>query len=228
MSQVPMKQINLVNKEILATLDSYVECCNRWTEKGLFAIKNNQIVGHSDGTMEDWTSDKFMHHIIDQGESHAGFPDCCFEWKLSLPNNKDSKTVYTEQELAFRNESRAIVMDFVAQVGAQRNALTAHYPPGGFISWHNNANAFGYNLILTWSETGDGWFDYYDLEKKERVRMHDVPGWQAKMGYFGGYHEPEKLFYHAAATNCKRYTLGFVFQDEEDWWKYAIEDMETP
>ena len=49
------------------------------------------------------------------------------------------------------------------------------YPPGGYISWHNNANASAYNLIFTWSETGDGYFKYIDGETKEEIVIKDKP-----------------------------------------------------
>ena len=43
------------------------------------------------------------------------------------------------------------------------------YPPGGYISWHNNANASAYNLVFTWSESGNGYFKYIDGETKKEI-----------------------------------------------------------
>ena len=96
-------------------------------------------------------------------------------------------------------------------LGVKNNALTAWYPPGGFISWHNNANAAAYNLIFTWSETGEGQFEYVDPISKKVVVMQDKPGWQCKAAYFGHYGEPERLFYHAAKSDCWRCTVSFTF-----------------
>ena len=42
-----------------------------------------------------------------------------------------------------------------------------------YISWHNNANAPAYNLIFTWSETGDGWFKYWDMKEQRIVKFED-------------------------------------------------------
>ena len=55
-----------------------------------------------------------------------------------------------------------------------------------------------------------------DGETKEEVVIQDVPGWQCKAGYFGGYDEPaHKLLYHTASTNCWRITVAWMFDREE-------------
>ena len=64
-------------------------------------------------------------------------------------------------------------------------------------------------MILTWSETGDGYFRYYDNKTDTVVTEEDVPGWQARYYRFGHYHEPEHHFWHAAWTECPRFTLAF-------------------
>ena len=46
-----------------------------------------------------------------------------------------------------------------------------------------------YNLVFTWSETGDGQFQYMDTKTGETVVMKDRKGWQCKAGYFGSYGE---------------------------------------
>ena len=98
----------------------------------------------------------------------------------------------------------------------KHNALCVMYPPGGYISWHNNANASAYNLVFTWSETGDGYFKYIDGETKEEIVMQDVSGWQCKASYFGAYDEPaHKLVYHTASTDCWRITVSYIFNREE-------------
>ena len=80
--------------------------------------------------------------------------------------------------------------------------------------------------MFTWSETGDGWFDYWDIEKKERVRVPDVEGWQCKMGYFGSYDQPDRLCWHAASTDCLRITCAYVFAEAETIWQDVIDDIE--
>ena len=62
------------------------------------------------------------------------------------------------------------MMNFLS---VKHNALAAVYPPGGFIAWHNNANAPAFNLIFSYSESGAGWFDYIHPETKEVIRCQD-------------------------------------------------------
>jgi len=43
-------------------------------------------------------------------------------------------------------------------LGCPTNALAMYYPPGGFLGWHHNGNAPGYNVLFTYNQTGDGKF----------------------------------------------------------------------
>ena len=98
----------------------------------------------------------------------------------------------------------------------RQNALFTIYPPGGFISWHNNANASAFNLIFTWSETGEGDFTYLDRNRNKLVTIKDEPGWQAKGGFFASYREnPRHLVYHSAKTDCWRITIAFILDRSE-------------
>jgi hypothetical protein len=106
--------------------------------------------------------------------------------------------------------------NLITELGVRYNALFAIYPPGGYISWHNNQNAPGYNVLLTWSENGDGYWEHLDPKTNKIERINDVPGWQCKYGYYGTYEEGmDNVLYHAAATNCWRATIAFVFDKNE-------------
>ena len=91
------------------------------------------------------------------------------------------------------------------------NALSAVYPANGYMSWHTNADAPGYNVLLTWSETGNGFFKYQDPITKEIVTMPDKPGWNCKVGYFGSYNETDKIFWHCCGTAELRITVAWIF-----------------
>ena len=111
------------------------------------------------------------------------------------------------------------------ELGVSHSALSQMYPPNGFIAWHTNENAIGANLIFTWSETGDGYFEYLDKEGK-KVRMQDKVGWSCKAGYFGE-RDDDKHVYHCARTNCKRITLSYLMTDAcTDWWEDCVEHIE--
>lgn len=93
----------------------------------------------------------------------------------------------------------------------ENNALAAVYPPKGYMTWHTNADAPGYNILLTWSEKGLGFFRYQDPITKEIVTMQDKPGWNCKVGYFGKHTETDKLFWHCCGTEELRITVAWIF-----------------
>jgi hypothetical protein len=98
---------------------------------------------------------------------------------------------------------------FPEVLGVHSSALFNYYPPGGFVGWHTNWNANAYQLLFTWSRTGNGYFKYWDLEKQEIVTIQDVPGWQCRWYYFGRHDEPNHHCWHAAYAGCDRVTLAY-------------------
>jgi len=96
-----------------------------------------------------------------------------------------------------------------------QKVLSVIYPASGYMSWHTNANDFGYNVLLTWSENGNGFFRYQDPITKEIVTMHDKSGWNCKVGYYGKYTEPDKLFWHCCSTDELRISVAWIFPTVE-------------
>lgn len=221
---IEVRDINLKNEEFISILDEYKNVLlhrdNQSTEP---FIARELSITNENKKAEDWISDDYMNDIISQGRSHDGYPRVLKGFTgLKF---QDSHHVNGDK---IKEATKTLNSKLIEFLSCKNNALNACYPPGGFISWHNNANAPGYNIIITYSETGEGWFDYWDLDKKERVRIQDKPGWQAKMTYFGPYDSPEKLCYHAAYTDCYRITVAFVFAEADEFWQEVIEDLETP
>jgi len=178
----------------------------------------------------DWyTGDDYFNQVYKQARQHNGFPDVVYAYSLSQNNMRFVEGGASDVigKVAVKKEN--FLRNLQTTFNLKRNALFAIYPPGGYISWHNNANASAYNFIFTWSETGDGYWRHWDNEKKEMVVIPDVKGWQCKAGYFGAYEDPqEQLVYHSARTNCLRMTVAFVLDRSEmssglqDW---IIEDI---
>lgn len=165
-----------------------------------------------------WAGDTHLQEIINQGTHHEGFPDSIYGYELGV--HRENHEFYgRDVHPSIRKDKTAelawMQQEIMGWLGVRHNALTAFYPPGGYISWHNNANAPAYNLLFTWSETGDGQFNYVDPVTKKTVEMKDKPGWQCKAAYFGHYNEPERLFYHSAKTDCWRVTVSFTFDTTE-------------
>lgn len=115
--------------------------------------------------------------------------------------------------------------DLLAWSGSRNNAVKMLYPKGGFMGWHHNANAPGYNILLSWSKQGLGYFRYQDPVTKEIVTMQDTPGWTCKVGYYGPFHEKDRIYWHcASAEHEERLTLGYIIP-HEGMWNDMIDDI---
>lgn len=211
-----MQDIPVRNRELLKRLNRYRDFL--MNDVSQFENDFHAQCQEDRSNRHYWVGDVHLKEIMDQGTSHEGFPDSFYGYELSTHRkgheffSKDAHPITRKEktaELAFMNQ------DLIEWLGVRHNALTAIYPSGGYISWHNNANASAYNLIFTWSESGNGQFNYVDPETKEVVVMRDVEGWQCKAAYFGHYEEPERLFYHSAKTDCWRVTVSFTFDTSE-------------
>ena len=233
MTQVPVRDIKIRNSEFLNILNEYKDVLlmkDHPDDKYLVA-KALQVNGRDQlNDADKWLNDEYLSEIRNAGRSHSGFPAvlCGYSGLKPADAVQGREALENDYTVRVREATAKLNAELITVLSCRNNALNACYPPGGFISWHNNANAPGYNIIMTYSETGEGWFDYWDNEKQERVRIPDVPGWQAKMTYFGPYEEEDKLCYHAAYTDCYRITVAFVFAHADNFWEEVIEDIETP
>jgi len=219
MAQVEVRDIKLRNTEFLDIVNEYKDVLMDGDIHNHLKVQGEDLTGKY---ADAFLSDQYLQEIIKMGKAHDGFPKMLKGYR-GLKHEGHGDTNGKKYKDASARCNKKLIEFF----SCRNNALNAFYPPEGFISWHNNANAPGYNIICTWSETGDGWFDYWDLAKQERVRVPDVKGWQAKMTYFGPYDQPDKLCYHAAYTKCNRITVAFVFAEADNFWQEVIEDLET-
>jgi hypothetical protein len=230
MSKPHMEDIPVRNETLLTILNEYVS----FIKDENFETNMHLQCQNERDRKDYWVGERHLKEIVDQGTRHEGFPDAVVGYEMGVHRehhqfySRKADALYKKEKtahLAWMNES------IMRWLGARHTALTAVYPPGGFISWHNNANAAAYNLIFTWSETGEGAFKYVDPITKEVVVMPDKQGWQCKAAYFGPYNEPENLFYHAAETDCWRITCSFTFNIDPASVEYRqeiIEDIKTP
>jgi hypothetical protein len=202
-----MKNVPIKNPDVLDALNNFL-----WYFDNRDTVEKHvklECAGHK---REDYVSTKFRDNIIKQDYAHEGYPDAMRGYNLKgdriskLPEGDNGEFANLISKYNDLNT------ELCHSIGAKNNALTVMYPPDGFIAWHNNANACAYNLIFTWSETGDGCFRYVDGHTGDEVVMQDVKGWQCKAGYFGHYDEPwYKRVYHAAETDCWRMTVSYMF-----------------
>lgn len=207
-----MKNIPIKNPDILKALNNFL-----WYYDNRDIVAENVHLSGNPSQREHFMNKKYRDEIIAMDERHEGYPDGGHSYAL-----KYDRITFVEGK-----EKTPVAADFISRytkyneelchlLSTRNNALTQLYPPDGFISWHNNANACAYNIIFSWSETGDGCFRYVDGHTGEEVVMQDVKGWQCKAGYFGSYRDPwYKRVYHAAETNCWRITVSYMFDPSD-------------
>ena len=221
-----MRDIPINNMEVLQALNEYKDfIMNNNIDKNLVLMCKEQR-----GQADYYTGEEYRKEIMSKGEAHQGYPEFMHSYSGLMPSKdghfEDNLKKTTAQK--FTDASSALNSRLMQVLSAKLNTLNTVYPPGGFISWHNNANACGYNILFSWSETGDGWFKYWDINEEREITIHDVQGWQCKMGYFGPYYKPDTLCYHTASTNCWRISVAYIFAEEDSFWKEVIEDIENP
>ena len=194
-------ELTIKNKDFLRTLE---ETSDMFIEhKDLMGQLAKNLGNVPIGEGKKYTEPETYYEALEQAENHTGFPTRGYAFQVFDGLISHSKIFYPLNEHTKYN--------LVQQFNANSNSLTSYYPPKGYIEWHTNWNAFGYQIIFTWSESGDGYFRYFDKEKNDFVTHEDKKGWQARWYRFGRLNEPEHHCWHSAWTECPRLTLAYKF-----------------
>jgi hypothetical protein len=141
-----------------------------------------------------------------QASDHEGFPVCSEGIDFNTMRGFDLDKFWP----AISETDGAIK----TYLGSRTNAIKIYYPAGGYIDWHHNGNAYGYNALFSYSETGDGAFMYQHPITKDIITIPDKKGWNMKIGVYDT-HDGNPLW-HAAYTNCARLTWGYIL-DQSGW-----------
>ena len=200
-----MQTIEIKNIELKNLLNDYSE----WFEN--LDKTSIKVRGEKD-IDEYYTSEEYLSSI--DKKIHEGFPEKTHGIDLVFCDSIDDN---------IRKRIRQVDMDFNSVLGSERCAVKMYYPEGGYMGWHNNHNASGYNILFSYTKNGNGFFRY---KTDQLVTMNDSPGWTAKVGYYGNNDEPDKLFWHCARAYEDRLTLGFVIPNK-NFWEMMIEDIES-
>ncbi len=220
-----MQIFNTINPEILAPLEEF----RRWVmspevraslEK---SIERKGCTHVKEGRAEEPCSDDYLMAI--NHAQHVGYPihmhGIDINYKVLA---KDSARVDSALLEEIRRRDNELDDQLQTFLGAKFCALKAYYPKNGHIGWHNNWNAPGYNIIFTYSGTGDGYWRHVapapgggtpDLSRM--VHVKDAPGWHCKVGYFGAKKEDDRVLWHCAYTNEPRLTVSYVIYDRGIW-----------
>ena len=208
-----MTELILRNKDILADLEKVRDAV--YPKMNLL----NNVGGHFeyvDSKMpydredlklnEKFVSEEYLKKHMSDPE-HEGFPIEYYAHPLDQHSDRG-----LDHHGAFKEIVKFAKGDFIANLGANSDAVFTYYPKGGGVGWHTNHNNSGYQFIFSWSEKGDGYFQYYDKKKEEIVKIPDVAGWQVRCYHFG--EEKEDHCWHSAYTNVPRITICALFR----WW----------
>lgn len=199
-----MTELVIRNKDILAKLEyvrsSVLNSKATDPDYSKSKLKFSPSDAVTDG--EKYLSKEYLFKHMNNPD-HRGFPveHCSFPMEEGVLDDPIIEEVYMFSRV-----------DFISDLGANANAVFLYYPPGGFVGWHTNQNNSGYQFIFSYSETGDGYFQHYDLETKEIIVTKDQPGWRCHYHHFGKL--PDEHCWHSAYTNEPRITICVLFR----WW----------
>jgi hypothetical protein len=192
-------EIPIKNKSFLKKLDTLIE--------DFYRIKGNSVLPAIKSVETDDYEQFISRERLDalMSTDHRGDPVDYHAIPIG-----DTRLV-NKEFIEFYNHWR---FDVPADMGMATCALINHYPEKGLTGWHTNWNANAYQILFTWSKTGDGYFCYLDKEKNEIVKIQDKPGWQCRWFYFGRKDEPEHHCWHACYTESERFTLAYKFSNQ--------------
>ena len=202
-----MKLVDIKNEEVLAIITEYSDWFFNQDLTDLDEISKHEG-RHQGYTLETGCGLDHLEEIVSKDGQHIGYPEKTISVDIASEDRVSSE---------HKKKCRDMATTLCSYLGARNQAVNVYYPAGGFMGWHNNWNASGYNIILSYSKEGNGFFRYRDPITKEIVNMKDSPGWTCKVGYFGKGREPDKVVYHCAGSHEPRLTLGFVIPHLEMW-----------
>lgn len=209
-----MKWVSINNTEITEILNTYSDWFFEQDLSDLTAISQNEG-RHKGMLLEEGCGEDYLKEIIKKDGKHIGYPERTISVDISSEDRASSEHKKMRMKLADK---------LCSYLGARNQAVNVFYPSGGFMGWHNNWNASGYNILLSYSKEGKGFFRYRDPLTKEIITMEDKPGWTCKVGYYGRGREPDKVYYHCAGSYEPRITCGFIVPHLE-MWQDMIEDI---
>ena len=223
-----MKPIYSLNKEFVEYLEKYrMWVFNERTQ--LFLNDQNKIVWQRAPLAENnrnshATSIDYLMKI--NHDLHDGYPqeqlglNLNYKFLRKHPDKVDAEFI---EEI--RDVNNQLDDQLQTALGARTCALKMFYPKGGYIAWHTNWNVPGYNIVFTYSATGNGHWRHIDPtgsdtfvpNPEKLVHIGDVPGWHCKVGYFGAKNETDRLVWHSAFTDEPRLTVSYVVYDKSIW-----------
>jgi|TARA_Y100000361_G_scaffold37487_1_gene32094 hypothetical protein len=201
-----------ISDELLDILEPFSDWFFKQDLAELTELANNNDKHTND--LEYSCSEEYLKEVVEKDGEHIGFPEISYSFDMNMDR---CPQLFSKKIWELNSELGAFL-------GARNTAVSVYYPTNGFMGWHNNWNAHGYNILLSYTKAGSGFFKYRDPKTHEIVHLQDPGGWSSKVGYYGRGREPDKVYYHCAGTFEPRITLGFVIPDL--WmWRDMVADI---
>ena len=154
----------------------------------------------------DPRSDEYLFRALTLNLREYGYPRAAHGLPL--------REVYDDVAKPVRDQVSKIGM----YLGTPFNALVMAYPDNGYIGWHHNGNAPGYNILMTYSQDGNGRFKCWNTDTKQIEVIEDKPGWQVKVGYYpSDTKESDRVYWHEAETAKRRISIAWILNHREMW-----------
>ena len=205
-----MNIIYRLNPELKKMLEDWQKWFDEQDDHDTILPDPGRDFGH---TLETATSSDYLEEV--RKESHRGTPECAIVTDFHVSPGSPKK---------YRDSSLELCTNVCSFLGAKFTAVHAYYPTNGFMGWHCNWDTPGYNILLSYTKNGEGFFRH--TKDSSITTLHDTPGWSAKVGYFGGKDEDSsKHVWHCAGSTEPRHTLGFVIPDL-DMWEMMCQDID--
>lgn len=163
-------------------------------------------------------SEEYLKEALKHSTPKYGFPRSCLGLGMSMQSTPP-------QFLEIFEPTQRKVTKIGTYLGTPVNALTMLYPDNGYIGWHHNGNAPGYNILFSYSQDGEGCFKWYEKATKTIHVIKDNPGWNVKVGYYPSEKtETDMVYWHCAETKKQRVSLAYIL-NHKDMWKNMIDTI---
>lgn len=188
-----------------------LDSLNKFSDWFFEQDRNTLKIAGADLDSKEFCSVEYLNKRQTQG--HSGFPDSAKGIDMNMMCGYD-----LDQYQSKLTELDTDIKNFIC---SRTCALKMYYPTNGFIDWHTNENASGYNVLFTYSVDGRGAFVYQHPRTKEIVTIPDKLGWSMKVGMYDR-HDGLPLW-HAAYTECERLTWAYIL--DQSGWDILVDEI---
>lgn len=213
-----MKSINLKNSRLEKLLSSTIELFYNDTIHQVSKRckeRTDDLIKDYDACSDEYLMKAFTLNIAEYGWPRAIKGTSLSDMEYLIPNSK------------YTSDIAKITSRIGKFLGTPNQALTMYYPENGYIGWHHNGNAPGYNILMTYSLDGDGGFSFWDYKTKSIKTIEDKIGWSVKVGYYPNIQkEPNRVYWHMAKTKNPRVSIAWVL-DQKTMWKSMIDEISS-